>query len=186
MLERYIDWQGNLERLVATAGQVFDDFDLSDDGEITVRMVRDYIQRGILGDVDRAGRELEFTYEHLLKLVLSRVLLRDGWSLRKIAEHFDFSDLEELEDLFPNSDNPALNTIRRLRSSVEEPSAMRMSMSGAILALQDRSMWDRSTTTSGLTNSAMRTERILKEDSIRHAKILVGFCGLLEHCKEVC
>ena len=62
MLERYIDWQGNLERLVATAGQVFDDFDLSDDGEITVRMVRDYIQRGILGDVDRAGRELEFTY----------------------------------------------------------------------------------------------------------------------------
>jgi DNA-binding transcriptional MerR regulator len=129
MLERYVDWQGNLERLVATVGQVFDDFDLSDDGEITVRMVRDYIQRGILGDVDRAGRELEFTYEHLLKLVLSRVLLRDGWSLRKIAEHFDFSDLEELEDLFPNSDNPALSTIRRLRSSVEEPNEMRMSMS---------------------------------------------------------
>jgi len=56
MLERYIDWQGNLERLVTTTGQVFDDFDLSDDGEITVRMVRDYIQRGILGDVDGTVR----------------------------------------------------------------------------------------------------------------------------------
>ena len=129
MLERYINWQGNLEKLVVTAEEVFVVIGLQDDGEISIRMVRDYIQRGILGEVDKAGRKLEFSYEHLLKLVLARVLLRDGWSLRKIAEHFDFSDLEELEDLFPNNNNTALSTVRRLRSSVQQSEPSRMSMS---------------------------------------------------------
>ena len=130
MLEKYFDWQGNLESLVTTAVRVFSDFDLTSDGEINVRMVRDYIQRGILGAVDKAGRELEFNYEHLLKLVLTRVLLSDGWSLRKIAEHFNFSELRELEELFPSNDNPALSAVKRLRSSVKfsEPPEMSMSM----------------------------------------------------------
>ena len=130
MLEKYYDWQGNLESLVTTAEKVFRDFDLTSDGEINVRMVRDYIQRGILGAVDKAGRELEFNYEHLLKLVLARVLLSDGWSLRKIAEHFNFSELRELEELFPSNDNPALSAVKRLRSSVKfsEPPEMSMSM----------------------------------------------------------
>ena len=130
MLEKYYDWQGNLESLVTTAELVFSDFDLTSDGEINVRMVRDYIQRGILGAVDKAGRELEFNYENLLKLVLARVLLRDGWSLRKIAEHFNFSELRELEELFPSNDNPALSAVKRLRSSVKlsEPPEMSMSM----------------------------------------------------------
>ena len=130
MLEKYYDWQGNLDSLVTTAELVFSDFDLTSDGEINVRMVRDYIQRGILGAVDKAGRELEFNYEHLLKLVLARVLLSDGWSLRKIAEHFNFSELRELEELFPSNDNPALSAVKRLRSSVKfsEPPEMSMSM----------------------------------------------------------
>ena len=129
MLEKYYDWQGNLESLVTTAELVFSDFDLTSDGEINVRMVRDYIQRGILGAVDKAGRELEFNYEHLLKLVLARVLLSDGWSLRKIAEHFNFSELRELEELFPSNDNPALSAVKRLRSSVKFSESPEMSMS---------------------------------------------------------
>ena len=130
MLEKYYDWQGNIESLVTTAELVFSDFDLTSDGEINVRMVRDYIQRGILGAVDKSGRELEFNYEHLLKLVLARVLLSDGWSLRKIAEHFNFSEIRELEELFPSNDNPALSAVKRLRSSVKfsEPPEMSMSM----------------------------------------------------------
>jgi DNA-binding transcriptional MerR regulator len=120
MLERYLDWQGNLEQLVSTAKEICIDFDLRDGGEISIRMVRDYIQRGILGEVDKAGRELEFTYENLFRLVLARVLLQDGWSLRKIAEHFDFSNLQELEELFPNNENRALSAIKRLRSSVKK------------------------------------------------------------------
>ena len=129
MLEKYANWQGNLENLIYEASKVSTEFSLKADSEISVRMVRDYIQRGILGEVDKFGRELEFNYSHLLKLVLSRVLLQDGWSLRKIAEHFDFADLEELEELFPNDDNLALSTVRRLRSSVKSPEQVSMSMS---------------------------------------------------------
>ena len=129
MLEKYANWQGNLENLIYEASKVSTEFSPKADSEISVRMVRDYIQRGILGEVDKSGRELEFNYSHLLKLVLSRVLLQDGWSLRKIAEHFDFADLEELEELFPNDDNLALSTVRRLRSSVKSPEQVSMSMS---------------------------------------------------------
>ena len=129
MLKKFASWQGNLENLIYEATKISAEFSLKSDSEISVRMVRDYIQRGILGEVDKSGRELEFNYSHLLKLVLSRVLLQDGWSLRIIAEHFDFANLEELEELFPNDDNLALSTVRRLRSSVKSPEQVSMSMS---------------------------------------------------------
>ena len=118
MLERFKDWQGNLEKLIEQAEKISSELELKDNTEISVRMVRDYIQRGILGDVDRFGRELEFSYPHLLKLVLSRVLLGDGWSLKKIGEHFELTNTQDLEDLMPRQGNPALSAIKRLRSSV--------------------------------------------------------------------
>ena len=118
MLEKLKDWRGNLETLIERAEQISSELELRDTTEISVRMVRDYIQRGILGDVDRSGRELEFNYLHLLKLILSRVLLNDGWSLKKIGEHFELTDTKDLEDLIPSKDNSALSAIKRLRSSV--------------------------------------------------------------------
>ncbi len=119
MLEQLKDWRGNLEKLIEQAEKVSSELELKDNTEISVRMVRDYIQRGILGDVDRSGRELEFSYQHLLKLVLSRVLLSDGWSLKKIGEHFELTNTQNLEDLMPKQGNPALSAIKRLRSSVD-------------------------------------------------------------------
>ena len=119
MLEQLKDWRGNLEKLIEQAEKVSSELELKDNTEISVRMVRDYIQRGILRDVDRSGRELEFSYPHLLKLVLSRVLLSDGWSLKKIGEHFELTNTQDLEDLMPKQGNPALSAIKRLRSSVD-------------------------------------------------------------------
>ena len=119
MLAKLKNWRGNLENLIEQAEKISAKYKLKDTTEISVRMVRDYIQRGILGDIDRSGRELEFNYSHLLKLVLSRVLLNDGWSLKKIGEHFEFTPEEELETLIPKSGNTALSAIKRLRSSVD-------------------------------------------------------------------
>ena len=126
MLEQLKDWRGNLEKLIEQAEKVSSELELKDNTEISVRMVRDYIQRGILRNVDRSGRELEFSYQHLLKLVLSRVLLSDGWSLKKIGEHFELTNTQDLEDLMPKQGNPALSAIKRLRSSVDG-TATRMS-----------------------------------------------------------
>ena len=118
MLEKLKNWRGNLDSLIEQAEKVSSGFQLKDTTEISVRMVRDYIQRGILGDIDRSGRELEFNYSHLLRLVLSRVLLNDGWSLKKIGEHFEFTKVRDLEQLLPKTGNTALSAIKRLRSSV--------------------------------------------------------------------
>jgi DNA-binding transcriptional MerR regulator len=119
MLEKLKNWQGNLENLIDQAERVSSGFRLKDTTEISVRMVRDYIQRGILGEIDRSGRELAFNYSHLLKLVLSRVLLNDGWSLKKIGEHFEFTEIKDLEELLPKTGNTALSAIKRLRSSID-------------------------------------------------------------------
>ena len=119
MLEKLKNWRGNLDGLIEQAEKVSSGFQLKDTTEISVRMVRDYIQRGILGDIDRSGRELEFNYSHLLRLVLSRVLLNDGWSLKKIGEHFEFTKVRDLEQLLPKTGNTALSAIKRLRSSVD-------------------------------------------------------------------
>ena len=119
MLAKLKNWRGNLENLIEQAEKISAEYDLKDTTEISVRMVRDYIQRGILGDIDRSGRELAFNYSHLLKLVLSRVLLNDGWSLKKIGEHFELTPTKELETLIPKPGNTALSAIRRLRSSVD-------------------------------------------------------------------
>ena len=119
MLEKLTNWQGNLENLIDQAERVSSGFRLNDTTEISVRMVRDYIQRGILGEIDRTGRELVFNYSHLLKLVLSRVLLNDGWSLKKIGEHFEFTEIKDLEELLPRTGNTALSAIKRLRSSID-------------------------------------------------------------------
>jgi hypothetical protein len=119
MLEKLKNWQGNLENLIDQAERVSSGFRLKDTTEISVRMVRDYIQRGILGEIDRSGRELAFNYSHLLKLVLSRVLLNDGWSLKKIGEHFEFTEIKDLEELLLKTGNTALSAIKRLRSSID-------------------------------------------------------------------
>ena len=76
MLEKYANWQGNLENLIYEATKVSTEFSLKADSVISVRMVRDYMQRGILGEVDKSGRELEFNYSHLLKLVLEGLAAR--------------------------------------------------------------------------------------------------------------
>ena len=119
MLDKLKNWQGNLGNLIDQAEKVSSGFQLKDTTEISVRMVRDYIQRGILGEIDRSGRELAFNYSHLLKLVLSRVLLNDGWSLKKIGEHFEFTEIKDLEELLPKTGNTALSAIKRLRSSID-------------------------------------------------------------------
>ena len=119
MLAKLKNWCGNLDSLIEQAEKISAEYELKDTTEISVRMVRDYIQRGILGDIDRSGRELVFNYSHLLKLVLSRVLLNDGWSLKKIGEHFELTPIRELETLIPKPGNTALSAIRRLRSSVD-------------------------------------------------------------------
>ena len=100
--------------------------------------MRDYAQRGILDRPRREGKTAIYGWEHLVRLLAARLLLRDGWPLQKIADEFTILSLAEIRALLPGSGpsqsamvrsspdrgraDPALDALRAIRSrSVERP-----------------------------------------------------------------
>ena len=125
MLEKYSDWSGNIDDLRTIAHQIVEENEIEDADEIySVRLVRDYVSRGLLGVVERAGKELLFEYEQLLRFIVVRVMLEDGWSLGKIQDQLALSSLSEIEDLLPSENKRAMDTIERLRAAVRSESSL--------------------------------------------------------------
>ena len=125
MLENYLDWSGNIDDLRSTAHQIIEEHEIENVAEIySVRLVRDYVSRGLLGVVERSGKELLFEYEQLLRFIVVRVMLEDGWSLGKIQDQLALSSLSEIEDLLPSENKRAMDTIERLRAAVRSESSL--------------------------------------------------------------
>lgn len=107
-------WTGNIDDLALKVSEI-----LRVVGEgaepPTVRLIRDYVQRGLLGSISKSGKELLFTYENLLRFIATRVLLSDGWNLGKIGEHLEHCSHEELEAFLPQHENKALAALKRIR-----------------------------------------------------------------------
>ena len=124
MIENYSNWSGNIDDLRSTAHQIIKENEIEDVAEIySVRLVRDYVSRGLLGVVERSGKELLFEYEQLLRFIVVRVMLADGWSLGKIQDQLALSSLSEIEDLLPSENKRAIDTIERLRAAVRSESS---------------------------------------------------------------
>lgn len=120
MLSDYTQWIGNIDELRTTAYSIAKEYNLEDLDDIySLRLVRDYVSRGLLGSTERVGKELRFNYEQLLRFIVVRIMLNDGWSLTKIQEQLSLSNIEEIEDLLPSDSKRALDTIQRLRASVQ-------------------------------------------------------------------
>lgn len=109
------NWSGSIEEFADKVHELLSSGGGADGERPTVRLIRDYIQRGLLGLIDKQGKELAFTYEHLLRFVAARVLLADGWNLGKIAEHINQCRLGELEAFLPQGDNRALRALHRIQ-----------------------------------------------------------------------
>ncbi|WP_161957330.1 hypothetical protein [Aestuariivirga litoralis] len=108
-------WTGNIDELARKVAALLGASGAEDADPPSVRLVRDYLQRGLLGQAARSGKELSFGYENLLRFVATRVLLRDGWNLGKISEHLDQFSMEELEAFLPKTENRALAALGRIR-----------------------------------------------------------------------
>ena len=120
MLSDYTQWIGNIDELRTTAYSIAKEYNLEGLDDIySLRLVRDYVSRGLLGSVERVGKELRFNYEQLLRFIVVRIMLNDGWSLTKIQEQLSLSNIKEIEDLLPSDSKRALDTIQRLRASVQ-------------------------------------------------------------------
>ena len=144
MLENYSDWSGNIDDLRSTAHRIIEENEIEDIAEIySVRLVRDYVSRGLLGVVERSGKELLFEYEQLLRFIVVRVMLEDGWSLGKIQDQLALSSPSEIEDLLPSENKRAMDTIERLRAAVRsEQSLSTRSESQALPASTSESMME--------------------------------------------
>jgi DNA-binding transcriptional MerR regulator len=121
----FSQWSGNIEDLVDEANHrlaLIGKRDNPYQGPLTIRVIRDYIQRGLLGDIRRLGKESLFVQENLNRLLAIRFLLADGWPLAKIREHFDLSTPEAINSLVPASESNALRSIRRIREDIVQRS----------------------------------------------------------------
>jgi hypothetical protein len=117
-LTEFETWTGDVDELARLAGQILAACGLTDAGaEPTVRVIRDYAQRGIVSRANRQGKEALYAYRQLLELVAARVLVNDKWPLVKIAEQLPHMPDAELRKLIPGdqSGNRAVVVARRLR-----------------------------------------------------------------------
>ena len=108
-------WKGTIDELVDKANVMLAGINSQDAGVLNVRLIRDYIHRGLLGGVVKQGKEGLFTYENLVRLLATRVLLNDGWPLAKIKDHLRLSRLEAVESLVPRKESAALRSIRQIK-----------------------------------------------------------------------
>jgi hypothetical protein len=131
ILETLSDWEGDVEDLARLGEQWSAVLQTKDRAELTVRLVRDYSQRGILGRPRRDGKVAIYGWEHLVRLLAARMLLRDGWPLQKIADEFAVLSLAEIRAILPGAhprhqvpnfqggtrpQDPALDALNAIRS----------------------------------------------------------------------
>ena len=123
MLEEYKKWTGNLDDLRSVAYTIINENEIEYiQDQYSVRLIRDYISRGLLGSTERSGKELFFQYENLLRFIVVRVMLADGWSLTKIQDQLSLSTLNEIEEILPSENRKAIEKINNLRANVQSSS----------------------------------------------------------------
>ncbi|MFO1071046.1 MAG: hypothetical protein U1E14_21225 [Geminicoccaceae bacterium] len=125
----YERWQGSAATLAEVAERLLPRFGLPEEPRPNERLVRDYVQRGIVGRPERDGKEARFGFRQLVDFLVARALLQDGWPLAKIAELTATAPIDELLRLLPQERPPtaaedALDRLSRERAR-EERAALR-------------------------------------------------------------
>ena len=97
------DWRGTAADLADKVNEVLDGVpSLKDDaGAANERLVRHYVQVGVLTAPEREGREALFGLRQIVEFLAARYLLKDGWPLAKIAELVSATDVEGLTQMIP-------------------------------------------------------------------------------------
>ncbi len=112
----YKSWEGSTEQFVDMAKAYAYAKDLiSYDQEPNIRLVRDYVSRGIVSKPRKEGKEVIFGYRQLVEFLACRALINDGWPLKKIASDFQKSTIEEIKLLVPGEtpENDSTKLIRK-------------------------------------------------------------------------
>jgi DNA-binding transcriptional MerR regulator len=98
------DWRGTAAELADKLNEVLAGIPtLADDaGSANERLVRHYVQVGVLTPPEREGREAMFGLRQVVEFLAARYLLKDGWPLAKVAEMVRATDLDGLAGMIPS------------------------------------------------------------------------------------
>jgi len=109
-----LDWHGPAAELATQCAELLPRVGLPDDVALAnERLIRHYVQMGVIDRPDAQG----FGSQHVFDFLAARALLKDGWSLSKIAE-LRASRPDGLTSILPSvaqGETPAQATVRRLR-----------------------------------------------------------------------
>ncbi len=94
-------WTGNIDELAKKVGELTRLTGQPEAEAPTIRLVRDYVQRGLLGPMVRTGKELIFNHDNLVRFLATRTLLQNGWTLHMIALHLSQTSMQDIEHLIP-------------------------------------------------------------------------------------
>ena len=101
---QYSHWQGTAAELADLIQTLLTKVGLDDESVIpNERLVRNYMQLGILDRPERSGKESYFGARQVIEFLVARKLIRDGWPLAKIGEFNRTHELGDLLALFPES-----------------------------------------------------------------------------------
>jgi len=100
-------WRGTAAELADRLNAVLTGIpSLADDaGSANERLVRHYVQVGVLTAPEREGREAMFGLRQVVEFLAARYLIKDGWPLAKVAEMVRATDLDGLAGMIP-TDRP--------------------------------------------------------------------------------
>ena len=101
--EVWTGWEGSIKELVVVAQEVLLEEPQVEPVSVSVRLLRDYTQRGVLDRPMRRGKIGVYGYRHLVQFVVARWLLQDGWQLSKVAEVTSARSTEGLLALLPSA-----------------------------------------------------------------------------------
>jgi DNA-binding transcriptional MerR regulator len=98
------EWRGTAAELADKLNEVLAGIPtLADDaGSANERLVRHYVQVGVLTPPEREGREAMFGLRQVVEFLAARYLLKDGWPLAKVAEMVRATDLDGLAGMIPS------------------------------------------------------------------------------------
>ncbi len=116
-----LTFRGTASELAAKCNELLRDLGLGEeeDGPANERLIRHYVQVGVLTAPDREGREALFGAQQVAEFLTARHLLKDGWTLSKIAELIKSAGPEGLMRWVPGDPAPtaAQQVLTRLRSA---------------------------------------------------------------------
>tara|TARA_X000000950_G_scaffold280850_1_gene376341 strand:- start:1931 stop:3466 length:1536 start_codon:yes stop_codon:yes gene_type:complete len=119
-------WEGSTEQFATLVkSYALDNNIITKDQEPNIRLLRDYVSRGIISKPRKEGKEVFFGYSQIIEFLACRVLINDGWPLKKIADDFQKSTLEEIKLLVPseNQENDSMKLIKSFGRKTKESQA---------------------------------------------------------------